>query len=269
LEEGRGRKGLDRFVEQALGVIRESPVAALLDGSADGGVTSISKKTLGELLCDTRTTADNTILFCSLYSWAYAEPREGQGQQRINDGKELSKHINFAEVSPIFLRDSVRVSGLVDSEVLSAAFEEQALLAERMHGISYAAPRFQRAWRSSGTELYTEAKETHGVELSGIQLDSGVHTWVLEVEAMCNWFWVGVAVKSIDTKAWLGKQQGGWAFGNIGVACHATEIDDGPYNCLHPDFYVGDMLALTLDLSSDGVLRCRFAMALPFWSFFR
>jgi len=88
-------------------------------------------------------------------------------------------------------------------------------------------------------------------------MESGIHTWSIEIVKYCALTWVGVtcANRPPAPLVWLGKHRRGWAYGSHGAACHATGQDNGPYNCVHPNFGVGDVVTLTLDLTDGGVLH--------------
>ena len=151
--------------------------------------------------------------------------------------------------------DHVAPSGLFTIEQLSAAFQDQAIEAERSQKFNYSRTSSRIEWESSKDALFTSSSKAHCVELlSGVKLVPGFHyTWTLQVEEVCCLTWVGVASGPVAKDEWLGKQPGGWVYGSNGSVNHATGVDNGPYNHAAAEYGKGSVLHMELDLTRQGV----------------
>jgi hypothetical protein len=227
----------------------------------------ISAAVLEEILSDEESQLNELDLFLILKLWAnggatdphnnanHPKKRSADSLDRHSVASELTKHISFERIGPSDLEDVVAESGLVTQEQLFEAFKKQALTAQKKHNISFTDPRLmgEAVWKSSGTALFVSDGPHYVVETlkCRVLLPGTIHQWTIQVEESCEGFWVGVASTkcTLDRTDWLGKQQGGWVYGNNGAARHVPKCSS--YG-IHPAFRKNSKVSLTLDLRPDG-----------------
>lgn len=220
------------------------------------GVLALNSSSLEGLLQDATTSGvlANEGLFRALQIWVTHQQRELEEAMHTNiethnnsevvqvftqqeaDLKvlvnRLSLMFTYEFMSPSFLKLVVAPSGLVSQTRLFDACLCQAIAAERNSPFNTSTS--QLCWAStassggSGTFRETSAHHRSEITVSPISLP-GIHSWTVTIDKVCSLTWVGLAAGVIDTEQWLGKQPGGYVFGNNGSFCHATGIDNGPY----------------------------------------
>jgi len=249
LEHGKGRNiiGLNECACAALATLERQPEEAL------NYVFCLSEPALKVVLSSPQIAANEEELFIVLQRWCNAQHADDQTAKQL-----LASCLSLERMSPTFLRDVVRPTGWASQEALVSAFQAHSLAQERVHGCAQV---YQRSigkvkWRSTGTPAYSETRAKHGVELLDDCHVEGKWTWTLKVELDCSCWWAGVIrgdaqsarfSSSLDMNDWLGKQPCGYVYGSNGSACHATGVDDGPYNQMGPEFTTGSKLVFTLD----------------------
>ena len=125
-------------------VIRSSPRVFLqANTSEEYHLKMLSMKQIEALLQDGLFEGDELTLFFILQAWAkkgdnnetLVDGKEEEKKEeisttsRIDNARELAKHIQFEKVDPVELAELVSPSGLVPMEQLSRAYEAQALMA--------------------------------------------------------------------------------------------------------------------------------------------
>ncbi|CAB9521062.1 expressed unknown protein [Seminavis robusta] len=142
----------------------------------------------------------------------------------------------------------VKSSGLVPPERLLEAFEKQSMTSKEQHSVVFNRARGPVVWKNS---LTTESSMPKHVTASGASdfleyppISCGRHEWTLDVVEKSQGDWIGMAIGNTCQLEWLGNQEGGWALGVDGRACHNKKtLSKG-----HPRFKQGSRVTLTLNL---------------------
>eukprot|EP00978_Attheya_sp_CCMP212_P036948 scaffold171037_cov51-Attheya_sp.AAC.2 len=247
--------GFENIEEKSLELIRNDPDTTLLKAKA----TLLIKATLlEEILKDTTLQTDEYTLFLVVKAWAEVKSppiednEEGKESRREVASRLVKNYISLDLISPSNLCNIVGPSGLSETTELNAAYKEQALLAEAVTNKDYAKNvRSNRVhWKSSKSDVFASSSEMHCVEtLERRVMKAGIHQWRIKVKEECNSVWLGVASISHDVSEfdWLGKQQGGWAYGSNSSAWHANKHPGSAMNTF-PTFSKGSIVTFHLNL---------------------
>jgi len=225
---------------------------------------ALQREALEKIIVEVDNTSkiSETVKFLAIKKWAekVGKRKAGSGglmhdsTNKHTDVTKLVEGICLSSIRPSVLLSDGLESGLVSKEQVFDILMGHTLQAEKAGWIF---DRNKPCWMSSGDLEYTCSSESHSTEILNCpEMRTGVSTWSIEIVTYCNWVWVGVASRlhPLSASKWLGGQKGGWVYGANGAACHATGIDNGPYNEVHPTYNSGDVIKLTLDLTGAGEL---------------
>ncbi|KAL7531255.1 hypothetical protein ACHAWF_003718 [Thalassiosira exigua] len=220
---------------------------------------------LEDIVKDDQVVAQELDLFLLIKHWAEADLDQSKNPRKNNDtmeldmsnkrlclSKELMQYLHLEHINPTDLSTIVATSGLVEPSQLLDAFKTQALDANaKGHCFARSRP-LQPVWRTSKDSSYVSEADLHETEVLDCPvMRCGKYRWTLEFDSHCHFMWAGVASTIVPPlkDQWLGKQDGGWAYGSNGSACHATEVNNDPYVEGHPKFREGAKVTFTLDLT--------------------
>ena len=237
--------------EVAINVIRENPEELLSSGSTVGELTP---SLLESIVSDKKIKADEKTIFLILQSWAEnGDAIEGLDRKTI--ASEMTKHLYLELIAPSDIISIVTPSGLISPSQLLEAYKSQALQAEKRSRISsFRRKRGVCSWEGIHGPILKSVANTHACYFLDVPpILSGVHKWRVKVLEIANFTWLGVACIELvpDHADWLGKQTGGWVYGDNGSVCHATGRDNGPYDVIHPTFGKGSLVNFTLNLNEE------------------
>lgn len=228
---------------------RTNPTEALLHNSA---IAMLSESQIRKLVGDSDLlNVDELTLFHIINTWSlgdsrYTESNNGGGSDRRRYATELADCLVLERIDPEALSTCVECSGIIPQQRIYEAFRSQALMAVRRHGVSYEKHKML-PWMGRSSPFTTFL-------LNIPPMRTGIHSWKVMVEKICNFTWIGVASTEhvVDPGRWLGCQDGvGWVYGSNGSACTSQVGEEGPYDVCHPTFDAGDIITFKLDLSND------------------
>ncbi|CAB9512692.1 BACK [Seminavis robusta] len=208
------------------------------------------------LKCD-KNGMEELALFNILRTWAESDCTIGGDLDRRTIASQLAEHIRLECIDPRKLSTDVAACGLVSKDRLAEAYKLQAISACEKHNCSYEQRRASSicglpVWERSSSFISSSDKQQHETELLKTPpISCGIHRWTVQVEKICDYTWVGIALtgKEINRNHFLGFQDGGWVYSHSGTCYHGGQNQDLSL----PKFDAGSEVTLTLNLATGDV----------------